>query len=141
MTDTILVDGSDVASAKRRLQNWEGVVDTPEFRGENVVIPYTHGETATAKYRAAKTVVLYMQVEGTDFDDLQAELQTLYALLPITPAVSTDPVDTTCTLTRRIGATDSTADAEYIGGAEPNYISDRHARLTLRFKLLTGVWS
>lgn len=139
--NTILIDGTDVRSTKRKLQGWEGVVDTPEFRGENVVIPYAHGETATAKYRAAKPIVLYVQVEGTDFEDLQTELETLYALLPITPATPTDAVDTTCTLTRRLGAVDKTALAEYVGGAEPRYTSPRHARLTLRFRLLDGQWS
>jgi hypothetical protein len=142
VSNTILIDGVDVVSANRRLQGWEGVVDTPEFRGENPPIPYAHGEPiATQKYRAAKRIVLYIEVRGTDFGDLQTNLEALYALLPVTPATSTDPVDTTCVLTRRIGATDKTATAEYVGGAEPNYLSPRIARLTLRFKLLTGQWA
>lgn len=141
MTDTILIDGTDVQSSKRILEDVDGVLDTPEFRGGNLVIPYAHGETATAKYRAAKPVTLFMSVVGDTADDLQAELQTLYALLPTTPATPTDPVDTTCVLTRRLAAGDSTADAEYIGGAEPRYVTDKLARLTLRFRLLTGQWS
>lgn len=141
MTDTILVDGSDVQSTKRTLENWEGVLDTPTFRGDDLVIPHAHGETATVKYRAAKMVVLYMVVVGDDPDDLHAELATLYGLLPVTPAVSTDPVDLTCTLTRRLSGVDTAASAVYVGGAEPVYQSHRHVRLTLRFKLLTGQWS
>jgi hypothetical protein len=138
---TILIDGTDVQTAKRTLVDVEGVIDTPTFRGEDIPIPYAHGELATQKYRAAKTVVLFLAVVGDDADDLQAELATLFALLPITPATATEPVDTTCTLTRRLTAGDTTASASYLGGADPVFVTPRFARLTLRFKLLTGQWA
>lgn len=144
MSITVLIDGTDVQSAKRTLVNAEGVVDTPEFRGDNLVVPYAHGETAVPKYLAAKSTVLYMALVGDDEDDLKDEVTTLFGLLPITASPG-DPVDTTCTLTRRIvtaaGTSDSTADAEYIGGAEPNFVTGTYCRLTLRFKLLAGIWT
>lgn len=141
MTDTILIDGQDVQSAKRILQDWDGVIDTPTFRGSNIVIPYAHGELVTGKYRAAKQVTLFLTVFGDDQADLEAEIATLFALLPITPATPTGPVDTTCVLTRRLAAGDSTATAEYLGGAGPSFPSTKHARLTLRFLLLDGEWT
>lgn len=141
MTDTILVDAGDVQSANRLLQDWEGVLDAPEFRGSNIEIPYSHGELAVGKYRAAKPVTLFMVVMGTTTAGLQAELEALYALLPMLPASPADAVDTTCVLTRRLGGVDTDADAEYIGGADPHFDTQHlTARLTLRFRLLTGTW-
>lgn len=140
---TVLIDGTDVQSSKRTLVTAEGVIDTPEFRGENVVIPYAHGETPVPKYLATKNVVLFLAVVGDSEDDLKAEIAMLFGLLPIT-STGGDPVDTTCTLTRRVvtgsGTTDSATDAEYVGGAEPNFITGTYCRLTLRFKLLNGYW-
>lgn len=144
MSVTVLIDGTDVQSSKRTMVSAEGVIDTPEFRGDNLVFPYAHGETPVPKYLAAKPVVLFMAIDGDDEDDLKAEIAALFALLPILPASPGDAIDTTCTLTRRIvtgsGTTNTDGAAEYIGGAEPNFFGDKHARLTLRFKLLNGYW-
>lgn len=142
MTDTLLVDGTDIQSSKRIIQMWDEAVGTRVKRGENIVIPYAVGELYVPKFNAARDISIGMLIKATSYADLNAEIDALYAILP-SMGVSASS-DTSCTLTRRRtysgGTTDTTAEAEYLGGITPTILpeSDRHARLTIRFRLLTG---
>lgn len=142
VTDTILIDGTDVQlDGVRVLEGWDGVIDTPDFRGDLLVIPYSNTALTFPRYRAAKQVTLALAVFGDDQADLEDNLNTLFGLLPITAGSDTAPVDTTCVLTRRLAAGDATADAVYAGGVAPVFASTQLARLTLRFLLLNGQWT
>jgi hypothetical protein len=143
VTDTLLVDGSDLSSANRIIQLFDDAISTPALRGENITIPYSDGELRTDKYVGAKDWAVGYLVKGASFAALNDELDALYALLP---DLTTSPVDASCVLTLRrtftTGTVDKTANAEYLGGIPARVAeSERHARLTLRFRLLTGVFA
>lgn len=137
MTDTLLVDGTDLTTAKRRIQLWDDALSGPVLRGENIVIPYAVGELLTTKVTDARDFTVGLVVVGTSISDLNSELATLYALLP-GGTVGT-AVDTSCVLTlKRTGQADKTCNAEYVGGVSPQYLRPSYARLTLRFRLVDG---
>lgn len=141
MTDTLLVGGNDLSSANRILQLFDDAISSPVLRGSNILIPYAAGELLTTKYLAARDWSVGYLVKGASYAALNDEIDTLYALLP--SLVGTPPVNASCTLTLRrtgVGGTvDKTASAEYLGGLPARLQeSERHARLTLRFRLLTG---
>lgn len=148
MSDTLLVDAADLTSANRIIQMWDDALDTLVKRGDNIVIPYAVGELLTAKTTGAKDFAIGMLIRGGDATGvfipgqepayLNQNLDALYALLPDLTAD-----DTSCTLTLRrtypTGVVDKTADAEFLGGVSPSLLEGgRHAKLTLRFRLLTG---
>lgn len=139
MTDTLLIGGTDLTTAKRRIQMWDDALSTPLLRGSNVTIPYATGEIRTDKTTDARDFVVGLVVIGTSMSDLNAELATLYALLPGATSVATG-INTSVTLTlKRTGQADKTCAAEYVGGVSPQYLRPSYARLTLRFRL-TGGW-
>lgn len=141
MTDALLVNSNNLGSAKRILQMWDDALATAVKRGANVVIPYADFELRTDKKRSSRDFTAGYLIKGTSYADLNDEIDAFYALLP---ALTAD--DTSCTLTRRrthgSGTVDKTVSAEYLGGITPNLLteSDRHARLTVRFRLL-GEWA
>lgn len=138
MSDTLLVDGTDLTTSKRRIQMWDDALSGPILRGENVVIPYAAGEILTDKVTDARDFTVGLVVIGTSMTDLNAELETLYGLLPGATGVGT-AIDTSVTLTlRRSGQADKTCTAEYVGGLSPQYLRPSYARLTLRFRLVDG---
>lgn len=136
--DTVLVDGSDLSSAKRLMQMADDALASAVKRGSNIVIPYEDFELRTDKWLASRDISYGFLISGTSWADLNDEIDAFYALLP-----SLTAQDTSCTLTRRrtlgAGTSNKTAEAEYLGGITPNILpeSDRHARLTVRFRLLS----
>jgi hypothetical protein len=137
VSDTLLVDGTDIQSADRIIQMWDDAVDTAVARGSNVVIPYAAGELHTTKVLDARDFTVGMAVKGATREALNTNIDALYAILPA-------PGDT-CTLTRRrillSGTQDKTATAEFLGGVSPRIAAPRLVRLTLRFRLLDGDWA
>lgn len=141
MTDTLLVDGSDLSSANRILQVWDDPLNGPVLRGANITIPYVAGELRTDKYQAAQDFTAGLLIKGTSYATMHDELAALYALLP--DLGGTPPVDASCVLTLRLtygtGTVDTTANAEYLGALAARVPeSERHARVALRFRLLDG---
>jgi hypothetical protein len=135
VSDDLLVDGTGLSSTNRIIQGWDDPLDTPQTRGSNITIPYANGELYVPKKPvAARDYSVGMLVVGDDLEGLYAELATLNGILP---DLTTD--DTTCTLTLQCaGLSDTTALAEYTGGISPALQNNRMAKLTLRFRLLTG---
>ncbi|HWA67163.1 MAG TPA: hypothetical protein VG899_12445 [Mycobacteriales bacterium] len=139
MADGLLVDGSDIQSAGARIiQVWDDPLDTPQKRGSNITIPYADGELYVPKKPlAARDYSVGMLIVGADLEGLYAELDALNALLP---DLTGD--DTTCTLTEQCaGRADVTALAEYTGGLSPSMQNYRMAKLTLRFRILGGIFT
>jgi hypothetical protein len=140
VTDTLLVDGADLRNANRVLSFLDDALAGPVMRGKNLTLPYVAGETYVRKFVDAKDYSIGIFVETSSTAELNDEIDAIYALLP---DLTDDTVDHTVTLTERrtytTGTTDRTATAEYVGGVAPNRVGFC-ARLTLRFRLLDGVF-
>lgn len=145
MTDTLLVDSTDLRTAvtsgtRRSLQFFDDALASPVVRGDNIVIPYANGELATEKYVAARDYGLGVLVVASSTPDLNAEIDAVYATLPDLTVLGDHVVTLTERRTYPSGVVDRTAQAEYVGGVAPAR-SGFSARLTLRFRLVDGVFA
>lgn len=137
MYETIKIDGTDIKDpGVRLLRIWEDVLDTPELRGEDLVVVDSDGEDEVDD-RAFEPFVVNIGLTlrgGTNagFNDAYRALRRLAK------------VDGTVTMTRRMSFTsgdeEHTCLARYAGGLEPTTFGMIEADLTLSMKNLDGLW-
>lgn len=139
-SDTLLVGGTDIQSADRIIQMWDDSIASRVKRGSNIVIPYTAGELFVEKVVDARDFTVGMLVKGANRAAVNTNIDALYAILPDLTSATTTVV---LTLRRYLtaGVVDKTCTAEYLGGVAPQFAGLRVARLTLRFRLLSGSWT
>lgn len=134
--DTLLIDGTDLATAARIVQVWEGVHATPTNRGSALVIPDRDGVLDFDRPFNANTLSLGLVLRGssdvTGFNDAYRTLRRL-----VKPGRQV-------TLTRRqsftTGTEDHTAAARYADGLAPTMLTPADGKMVITFTLLDGLW-
>lgn len=59
----------------------DGADDLPDVRGEDITIPFQHGQTWVEKYFDARVVTMSINIIGTDATDKKTNLDTLLGIL------------------------------------------------------------
>lgn len=135
--DTILIDGTDLATTGRIVQQWEGVHTTPASRGSGQTLDGRDGVLDdTDRPFEPGILSLGLMLRGssdvTGFNDAYRTLKRL-----VKPGSKV-------TLTRRLSFTtgneDHTAQARYVSGLEPTMVTPADGKMVLIFSILDGLW-
>lgn len=135
--DTILIDGTDLATSARIVQAWGGVHAAPANRGQGFTLAGRDGVLDdTDRPFEPGILSLGLLVRGTsDVTGFNDAYRTLKRLVKPGSRV---------TLTRRLsygtGTEDHTATARYASGLEPEMLTPADGRMVLTFTILDGLW-
>lgn len=150
--DTFLINGTDIASLARIVEQWDGARQAGARRGANLTLPGVAGEVFVPKVRAVPTVTLGLALLACDpttgvtpaaeADQVAQFNANLRSLLRLVDASTTVPLTVTRRMSLPGGATEShEAQAELGAPMAPTLLAGaRAARLTLELRILDGVW-
>ncbi|MGZ4596281.1 MAG: phage distal tail protein [Actinomycetes bacterium] len=134
--ETLLVDGSDIASTARILQVWDGIHAVASERGDPVTVPGRDGVVDVDRAFDAFPVAIGLQLRGasllTGFNDVHRDLKRLCK-----PGRKV-------TLSRRLSYTTGqethTCSGRYLSGLEPTLMTPALGRVVVSFLNLDGLW-
>jgi hypothetical protein len=136
MTDTIKVDGTDLQTAARVLQVWEGVHQTPALRGSLIEFPTKDGSTDADQPFGSSVLGIGLMVQGgssevTGFNDQYRTLKRLCK------------PGRTVTLTKELSYTtgnESYTQTAKLRSLSPQQQSPADYKVLVEFTLLDGLW-
>lgn len=135
MYETIIIDGFDLTDAVTCITSLDGIYQTPQVRGDNVVFPGVDGETWVDKPVAVNVIELGIVLKGdttADFNDGYRALRKRVA-----PGKFLN-------LQRRMSYTAGNethvATGEYASGLNPTMQLLRFGKTTLGLRVHDGLW-
>lgn len=135
MYETLIVDGVDLSDVVTCVTDLNGMYATPSGRGDNLVFPGVHGETWVQKPFATNQLDLGLTLAGATTADFNQAYRTLRRVILPGKQLS---------LVRHVsypgGNEQHEAIGEYAGGLAPTLSLMRFGRMTVSFKILTGLW-
>lgn len=134
MANTILIDGTDIATTARIVKQWEGVHDTATLRGNLVTYPGADGETDTDQPFGPTILGLGLVLLGSTITTFNDQYQTLRRLCrPGGTVTLTKQLDLTA------GTQSYTATCK-LRRCTPSQLSPSAYAVALEFSVLDGVW-
>lgn len=149
LVDTLLVDGTDLASITGlTINDLSGLHAPGTRRGGNLTYPGVDGDVYVEKFYAAYSFDVLVTLEPLNgggvypSTDTARRAQLLANLRDLEGLLNVGLV----TLTRRFAAvgggyTDHTCNGEYVAGLGINYLNAETGRTVLQFVNLDGYWS
>lgn len=134
MWDTLLINGTDIATTNRIVQVRDGFYEGPEARGGLLTLPGKDGETNVDQPFGPTVFSIGLFVQGSSFTTLNDEYRTLRQLCA---------AGRTVTLTKQTAYTAGnetyTATAKLIR-VTPNRLSPIAMKAVVEFSVLDGLW-